>query len=240
MTTLYDELLLASDNIYNAINKVAIASEERQMELAREFFTTHAIKIFEEHAKEYSHTELVANGHATFLDAGKRIIERSLEVENDLAGTRFTRVSKWDILGTPKTKQSYDYLKEQEILDPDSFFSSSVIIPEKFRRLYKNVFTSPAKSLSLVPGVLGAGAVCSIALSKIFGFDVRNSLYFGMMVAPILFVGVTLPIGIFCQNSVEKLSLERQKFEEALKYLDGNARAIYPLEQDSPLEVAVA
>lgn len=175
----------------------------------------------------------VVDGNATFYSYGGPIIEQAKRVEERYSSRKFALIPKGAFLGTDRTfstsddtREAVQYLKEENVINPDGFFSSRLILPSSARKVFDKMMWCP------VEGIVGTGFL-ALAAGGYLGYlagDIGGAIAGGLGG---YFLGASpLFLHDLKNASLDRVSKQRTRFEEALKSLDSEVREYFPLNEN--------
>ncbi len=240
-------------------SQAQVSEEQRRIldGITTNLVATTKRKIMDDYASRHESIQCVIEGQRTFYQMGEPIIAHCKSLEEGIATKKFARISKTQILGLDSRDDSQvaeevNYLINEEIIDPQQYFSSQRIFPKSFTRVGKriNEFNFKHFGKFIIAGFslpLLTGTYCLInpvvEITTLKELNMPLNFAIGMVGSLAVWSAAFLP-GIYLEGR-NVLTQQRQEFEKALNYLDNEVKELFPLNQNKrekieQLEAAVA
>jgi len=194
-------------------------------------------RIIETHADRHQSVANIVDGNATFHSYGEPIIEQAKRVEDKYRDRNFGFAKKRDFLGMDArdvndVQEAVQYLKREEIINPNKFFKSKLILPQSARKLigkWNGLFDLDGRGNTRT--YLGFLLATNVAGGYI-GYQEYGPLggIGGCLGGYGLAFAVTsFPLGL--ENAtLDRISNQRISFENTLNSLDSEVREHFPLD----------
>jgi len=198
-------------------------------------------RIIEAHAGRHQSVADVVDGSTTFHSYGEPIIEQLKRVEDRYRDRNLGLVRKSEFLGKgprdpAEVQEAVQYLRREEVINPNEFFRSKLILPQTARKIIDGWaglidFRKENRKALTYLGVLAA----TTAAGAYFGHKVYGTTggAFGGGIGGYALAGVgTIFPWFFKDATFDRISKQREFFEDALKTLDSEVRGHFPLDSN--------
>lgn len=196
-------------------------------------------RIIETCADKHEGVAKVVSGDATFYSYGAPIIEQAKIVEDRYRDRNFALAKKSDFLrgdsgDSDDVREAVDYLRQEEIVNPNKFFKSMLILHPKVRRIVGKWNGLFKDRVGVAIGTIVATSVTIGAIGYLH-YGIGGGLV-GYLGAGLFGTAATCSLSDLENEPFDRISKQRQNFEQALNSLDSEVRKHFPL--DSELGVA--
>jgi len=227
----------------NFYNKVSEDSKRELKEIEERELRSLKKRIIDAHADRHVSIANVVDGSATFYSYGQAIIEQAQKVEDKYRDRSFGLAKRSDFLGIDprnpsEVQEEVQYLSREEIIDPNKFFGSKLILPQIARKLIRkwndshDVSTGRRKLLVFL-GTLAATSAAGAYIGY-KGYGLLGGIAGGFGGYFLGGAGLILPMHLE-DSTFDRISIQRESFERALNSLDTEVREHFPL--DSRLSI---
>ncbi len=193
-------------------------------------------RIIERYANRHQSISNILDGKSTFYSLGLPIIEHAKEVEEKYSDRKFGLVKKNEFLGidprsSNEVQEAVQYLIREEIINPNNYFRSQLILPQFIRGLIQkwNTTHKPTGVFGFL-GLIGKPILAGV-VSGYIGYqhyEFKGALIGGLTGYLLGGISAVGTIGLEDSN-LEKLSKQIKSFENAINFLDSEVREQFPV-----------